>query len=213
LKKRAAIILHVLSAMLFLSACGITQELEQASTTVSALKELLHMQTSQLQELQEDVQDIWRAFDSDDLNNVKGENLFNQEKGELFENMERRTEQLQQITDTQKEIDAVQRQLKGIHKKEAVDVDNEKLQLIINSLDILKNDFESLSLYLTSSFEQEEALYSQLPVENLSSQQSILNRTFGAIMLVSDESIANIDYTLGLIDTFTASQNKAAASQ
>lgn len=197
--------------LLFLTACGITEELEQAKNSVADLKTALTEQNDHYQQLSGYLEEIPEAFQADH-DNDPDMTLFTNDDGEVFANLETRQTLHQTMRKTQKSIKNIQKDLERIVKKNGVDVNNSQLSLISRSLEIVTSNFDSLNVYFNTSVAQEKQFYDDLPMEedNLTEELSIIQRTYGAMDIVSEEAQANIDYTISLIKTFekTAAQSK-----
>ena len=187
--------------ILTLQGCGITQELDQAITTTTELNTTLEDYKENIKLFKKRVDEIPDAFERD-LKKGEPEGLFKESEGDLYRNFTKRQELLETMTAEQKEMAKLKKELQRIISKEAVDVDNEQLELITSSLDIIKNNFDANQTYIETGTSQEEDLYNQLPVDNLSAQTSLIERTYGSVMMASEESITNINYTLSLIKHF-----------
>ncbi|MBP1041566.1 hypothetical protein I6N95_11165 [Vagococcus sp. BWB3-3] len=201
----------LLLLLLFMTACGITEELEQAKTNVADLKSALTEQSDNYQQLSAYIEEIPEAFQTDRETDPAME-LFIDETGEVFDNLQLRQELHSVMTKNQKNIKTIKKELDRIVKKNGADVNNGQLTLISRSLEIVTSNFDSLNVYVETSIAQEKQFYDDLPMEddNLDEELSIIQRTYGAMDIVSEEAQANIDYSLSLIKTF---EKEAAQSK
>ncbi|MGY3766415.1 LptM family lipoprotein [Vagococcus vulneris] len=193
----------ILSAffILVLAGCGITQELDASLSATNDLKKELATEKKQINRLIDLTRQSKNAFD-DDLKEHPESGLYQTNEGKLYTNVQKRLELIDQLTESQKNLKKAQKNLTNIAKKEAVDVDNQKLTLIANSINIIINNYEAFLLNLDSVTTIEDKLYSSLPVNNLQTERSMIDRTNGSILLNSDETLGNIDYSLELINNF-----------
>ncbi len=201
----------LLLLLLFMTACGITEELEQAKTNVADLKSALTEQSDNYQQLSAYIEEIPEAFQTD-RETAPAMELFIDETGEVFDNLQLRQELHSVMTKNQKNIKTIKKELDRIVKKNGADVNNGQLTLISRSLEIVTSNFDSLNVYVETSIAQEKQFYDDLPIEedNLDEELSIIQRTYGAMDIVSEEAQANIDYSLSLIKTF---EKEAAQSK
>lgn len=201
----------LLLPLLLLTACGITEELEQAKNNVADLKSALTEQSDNYQQLSAYIEEIPDAFQLD-REEDPDMGLFADETGEVFDNLQDRQELHSSMINTQKKIKTIKKELDRIVKKNGADVNNSQLTIISRSLEIVTSNFDSLSVYVETSVSQEQQFYDDLPMkeENMDDELSIIQRTYGAMDIVSEEAQANIDYTLSLIKTFEkdAAQSK-----
>ncbi|WP_314060176.1 hypothetical protein [uncultured Vagococcus sp.] len=201
----------LLLPLLLLTACGITEELEQAKNNVADLKSALTEQSDNYQQLSAYIEEIPEAFQLD-REEDPDMGLFADETGEVFDNLQVRQELHSTMINTQKKIKNIKKELDRIVKKNGADVNNSQLTIISRSLEIVTSNFDSLSVYVETSVSQEQQFYDDLPMkeENMDDELSIIQRTYGAMDIVSEEAQANIDYTLSLIKTFEkdAAQSK-----
>lgn len=198
---RNKLIFVLLIPVLWLTACGITEELEQAKADVTDLTLSLTEQAKNYQELDNYIEAIPEAFIADLAVNPET-GLFTEKTGEVYDNFILRQELASEMTDHQKEIKKIKKDLDRIVKKNGVDVDNAQLKLISRSLKIVTSNFDSLQVYIDASVVQEEEFYEQMPTDKMAEELSIIQRTYGAMEIVSEEAQANITYTLSLIKTF-----------
>ncbi len=207
MKHKLSAIFLFLSTLFILTSCGMTQELDESLDLSKELTLVIGQQEALMNDVLKSVEKIQPSFDKDmDIKPETG--LFQSEEGDLYKNFNKRKELLEDLKSGQKEIKKYQKEFKRISSKKAVDVDNDKLQLISSSLNIIHNNYDSLILYMNTGFEQEEALYNNLPVDNLDGQGSVINRTYGSVTMVAEESVSNMEYTASLIKQF----EKQAAS-
>lgn len=195
-------------SLVFLVACGITEELEQAKLSVKELKSTLKHEESLYDELVANLSNISTAF-KDDLKAEPKTGRYPDGEGEIYTNFEERKNILSEMTALNQEIIKSHKELSRIVKKNGADVDNKQLTLINQSLDIIIGNFASLEVYTNLNETQADEFYRNLPTENLETQLSILHRTYGAIEIVSEEAQANIEYTLSLVDKFLAEAPKS----
>lgn len=201
MKRKWLAISFLLSTLLFITACGITQELDESLEVSKELNIIIGQQESIIKDLLKTVEKIEPSFNKD-IDAKPKTGLFQDQEGDLYKNFNKRKELLDELLAGQKEVKKYQKEIKRISSKEAIDVDNDKLNLINSSLKIIENNYDSLILYMETGFEQEELLYENLPVDNLSEQGSIINRTYGSVTMVAEESISNMQYTSNLINKF-----------
>ena len=197
----------LMSCLFILTSCGITEELDQAKSNVAELKIALKTQSEHFKEMGSRITRINDALESD-LNEKPQTGLFPDEEGLVFENYQYRLTLEDKITDQQKSIITLKKNLEKIIKQNAADVNNDELKLISDSLDIIDNNYKSLKNYCDTTFNKEEEFYSDLP-EKLDSKLALLERNYGAIYLVTDEGQANIKYTTDLITTFEKNAKKS----
>lgn len=191
----------ILITSLTLAACGITEELEQAKEAVNNLKTTLTTQGQQYEELIANISEMPEAFAAD-LEVEPETGLFPEETGDVYRVISTRQELLATMTETNKEVTKLKKELQRIIKKDGADVDNKQLSLINQSLDIVISNFTSLEVYHATSEQQETDFFGDLPSDGLNGQFSIISRTYGSIEIVSEEALANLEYSLALIDTF-----------
>lgn len=209
--RKKQIFVLLLLPLLFIAACGITEELEQAKTNVANLKTAVMEQSDHYQQLSAYIEEIPEAFQTDRTEDPEM-GLFADETGEVFDNFQLRQELHTSMTETQQKIKKIKKELERIVKKNGADVNNSQLTLISRSLEIVTSNFDSLSVYVETSVTQEKQFYDDLPMDddNMEEELSIIQRTYGAMDIISEEAQANIDYTLSLINTF---QKDAAKSK
>ncbi|MGO3731676.1 MAG: hypothetical protein ACTJHC_00720 [Vagococcus sp.] len=201
MKRKLSLTVFILISILFLQSCGITQELDQSIEVNDALTSTIKEQELLLKDLIKTVEKIEPAFEKD-LEIKPGTGRFIDQEGDLYINMEHRKKLLASLEKGKKQLTRHKKELNRIVSKEAVDVDNKKLQLISSSLSIIESNYDSCQSYLETGFEQEETLYTQLPVDDLPSQASILERTFGSVQMVAEETISNMEYTKNLVQEY-----------
>ncbi|MFW7431604.1 hypothetical protein [Vagococcus carniphilus] len=207
MKHKWSTIFLFLSTLLFLTSCGMTQELDESLDLSKELSSVIGQQEALMKDLLKTVEKIQPSFEKD-MDAKPDTGLFQDEEGDLYKNFTKRKELLDELTTGQKEVKKFQKEFKRISNKKAVDVDNDKLQLISSSLNIIHNNYDSLILYMNTGFEQEEELYNNLPVDNLEGQGSVIYRTYGSVTMVAEESVSNMEYTASLIKQY----EKQAAS-
>lgn len=207
MKRKWSTIFLFLSTLLILTSCGMTQELDESLDLSKELSSVIGQQEALMKDLLKTVEKIQPSFEKD-MDAKPDTGLFQDEEGDLYKNFTKRKELLDELTAGQKEVKKFQKEFKRISNKKAVDVDNDKLQLISSSLNIIHNNYDSLILYMNTGFEQEEELYNNLPVDNLEGQGSVIYRTYGSVTMVAEESVSNMEYTASLIKQY----EKQAAS-
>ncbi|MDT2813830.1 hypothetical protein P7H60_13810 [Vagococcus carniphilus] len=201
MKRKWSTIFLFLSTLFVLTSCGMTQELDESLDLSKELSSVIGQQEALMKDLLKTVEKIQPSFEKDmDVKPDTG--LFQDEEGDLYKNFTKRKELLDELTAGQKEVKKFQKEFKRISNKKAVDVDNDKLQLISSSLNIIHNNYDSLILYMNTGFEQEEELYNNLPVDNLEGQGSVIYRTYGSVTMVAEESVSNMEYTASLIKQY-----------
>lgn len=201
MKKIRSSIFFLLGALIVLSACGITQELDESLAATKELKTNLTEQKKILEELLTAVEKIHPSFEKD-LETQPETGLFNEEEGSLYKNFNLRKDILSELEAGQKSLNKIQKEVQRISDKKALDVDNDKLHLISSSLQIIINNYDSLILYMNTGFEQEEELYTNLPVDNLDDQGSVIYRTYGSVTMVTEEALSNMTYTTSLVKDY-----------
>lgn len=199
--KKTMVLLTTLFITLLLTSCGMTQELDSAMKTTSELKKELTTQKQQIDTLIELTRHSKKAFDAD-LAEKPEAGLYATKEGKLYRNVQKRQQFIETLTGQQKKIKQTKKALTSIAHKEAVDVNNQQLLSIANSLDIITNNYEASILNLESVTTLEDTLYQQLPVDNLDTERSTIERMNGSIILTGEETLGNIDYSLNLINTF-----------
>ncbi|MGX7013535.1 hypothetical protein [Vagococcus silagei] len=195
-----SIILSVV-VLFSLSACGMTQELDQAIDSTTAITTDLKAQKKDVAKLEELTRKVKDTLDKD-LADQSDDTFYQNEEGFLYKNVQKRNEILTTLVDHKKLVKKQRKEIDTIVSKKAVDVDNKKLRLIASSLTIIENNYEALILYLTTGLEQEDDLYNALPLDDLATRMSVIERNNGSITMLSEETLSNIDYTLDLIETF-----------
>ncbi len=200
MKKKWLIILFI-SGLFLLIGCGITEELDRSKETVDSLKTALTEQKESFQTVESLLQKTNQLLDKK-INTSKTADLFEEQEGNLYQNYSQRQLLLKKMEKAQKTITQAKKDLDKIISKNGVDVPNDQLSLISQSIEIINSNFESYQVYLNTSFDQEKRLYSSLPITNFEEQASIVGRTFGSISLSTEEATANINYSLGLIRSF-----------
>lgn len=197
----------LIATLLFVTSCGITQELDESLTASKELETTIKEQKTSMKELLTLVEKIIPSFEKD-LEIEPETGLFIAKEGALYKNFTAREDMLTTLKDGHKELDKLQKEIQRISDKNAVDVDHNNLNLISSSLKIISNNYDSLIMYLETGFTQEKELYLNLPVDNLDNQFSMITRTYGSVTMVGEEAISNMNYTLKLITDY----QKQAAS-
>lgn len=205
--EKLTLFISFFTTLFFLSACGITEELDQAKTTLTTIQESITTQKQFYKDINRDLTNISSDFTAD-LKMAKGQKLDPDGDYKVFENITSRKNTLTNLNTENEETLKLAKQLDSINKKNGVDVDHEQLKLIINSLAILNSNYESIVSFSNTNFEQENDFYSDLP-KDIKPQLSIIKRTYGSIELIAEEAQANIDYSNSLIKSFltTAAKN------
>lgn len=211
MSKKILLCLSIFAVML-LSACGITEELEQAKETIKQLKTTLTTQEDHYINLIDNIGEIPAAFEAD-LIAVPETGRYADGEGDIYDNLTERGELISQLADSDQAVIDSQKELKHLIKRNGADVDNRQLALVSQSLDIILGNYSSLEVYTTLNKLQVDEFYGNLPTDDLDSKLSILERTYGSIEQVSEEAIANIEYSLSLVETFLseAPKNKERA--
>lgn len=186
------------------SGCGITEELDQSKETVAHLKQNLEKQEKNYRNYQVFVDTIDTVF-KDDQEAADGKLPFTEQKGSLYKNYKKRELLLQSMEKINTAIQNSRKQLEKIVQQKSVDVPNNDLKHIAESLEIMESNFSAYEAFIKTANEQETRLYDNYPVDDLEVQRSIIKRTYGSVSLVTEESEANISYTLNLIDSFQKS--------
>ena len=199
--KRLKTIMLLVTTLVFVTACGMTQELDESLTVTKNLDTALTEEKQVMKDLLTSVDAIIPSFDKDMENGPKT-GLFVEEEGALYKNYQTRQDLLKEIQAGQKNLNKYKREVERISGKNAVDVNHEQLDLISSSLQIIINNYDSLIMYMKTGFEQEEALYTSLPVDNLEDQGSVINRTYGSVTMVAEEAKTNMSYTLSLVKNY-----------
>lgn len=199
--KKITLFIGLILGCVILVSCGITEELEQSKKAVTELKTVLKEQEKDLDSFDLLVGNIIPTF-KEDLETKAETGLFQTESGLLYENFTARQDLATEIAKRQKKIKSIKKELTRIIDKKAVDVDHQQLKLIVQSLTIILNNSDSFDLYATTGFEQEKELYDTLPVPNLEKQYNLIQRTYGSISLVTEETFGNIEYSISLIEQY-----------
>lgn len=199
--RKTKLVVLLIALLLFVASCGISQELDESITVSKELETSLTLQQPLLKDLLVNIEKIIPSFDKD-IEEKPETGLFNEEAGALYKNYTARQTIYSDIESGQKELKKIQKEFQRINDKNAVDVDQDKLNIISSSLQIIISNYDSLMIYMDTGFEQEEALYTNLPVDNLTDQGSIINRTYGSVTMVAEETKSNIAYTLSLVKTY-----------
>lgn len=209
--KKIMILFGMVVSLMSLTACGITEELDQVKTNLNDVQTSLTEQKALYKQLKIAISTLTDDFESD-LKKSKGASLDPEGDSKTFKNVEERKQLLATLTDENKNLMSLKDNLVSLNKKNSLDVDHAKLKLIINSLDILNSNFDSLKAYADVNFSQEDDFYSHLP-KNIEDQLSLIERSYGAIDLIADEAKANIAYTSKLIKDFLATAPKTPELQ
>lgn len=199
--KKFKLTILLITTVLFVASCGITQELDESLTASKELETVLKEQQKLMKELITNVERIIPSFEKD-MEKQPETGLFTEETGSLYKNFSARQTNYSDIETGQKELKKIQKEFQRITGKNAVDVDQNQLNLISSSLQIVINNYDSLILYMDTGFEQEETLYTNLPVENLSDQGYVINRTYGSVTMVAEEAKSNMSYTSNLVKDY-----------
>ncbi|MGX4686711.1 hypothetical protein JNUCC83_07395 [Vagococcus sp. JNUCC 83] len=184
-----------------LSACGITQELDQSVTVTNNINQQLKEEKQTISSLNELIETFPSTYDKE-VHEEHLTDILNNSTSKLNKSYNEREEMLSTLKKDNKAIKSYNKELKGIIAKKAVDVDNTKLIAIQGSLDIIINNIESLQLYLESSLSQEKELYEDITVETADALFSAIDRANGATLLVTNETLQNISYTTNLINNY-----------
>lgn len=184
-----------------LSACGITQELDQSVTVTNNINQQLKEEKQTISSLNKLIETFSSTYDKE-VHEEHLTDILDNSTSKLNKSYNEREEMLSTLKKDNKTIKSYNKELKGIIAKKAVDVDNTKLIAIQGSLDIIINNIESLQLYLESSLSQEKELYDDITVETADALFSAIDRANGATLLVTNETLQNIAYTTNLINNY-----------
>lgn len=184
-----------------LSACGITQELDQSVTVTNNINQQLKEEKQTISSLNKLIETFSSTYDKE-VHEEHLTDILDNSTSKLNKSYNEREEMLSTLKKDNKTIKSYNKELKGIIAKKAVDVDNTKLIAIQGSLDIIINNIESLQLYLESSLSQEKELYNDITVETADALFSAIDRANGATLLVTNETLQNIAYTTNLINNY-----------
>lgn len=184
-----------------LSACGITQELDQSVTVTNNINQQLKEEKQTISSLNKLIETFSSTYDKE-VHEEHLTDILDNSTSKLNKSYNEREELLSTLKKDNKTIKSYNKELKGIIAKKAVDVDNTKLIAIQGSLDIIINNIESLQLYLESSLSQEKELYNDITVETADALFSAIDRANGATLLVTNETLQNIAYTTNLINNY-----------
>lgn len=184
-----------------LSACGITQELDQSVTVTNNINQQLKEEKQTISSLNKLIETFSSTYDKE-VHEEHLTDILDNSTSKLNKSYNEREEMLSTLKKDNKTIKSYNKELKGIIAKKAVDVDNTKLIAVQGSLDIIINNIESLQLYLESSLSQEKELYDDITVETADALFSAIDRANGATLLVTNETLQNIAYTTNLINNY-----------
>lgn len=187
------IFLVCLSLIIAMVGCGITEEKDQTIELLNTLSTQLSNQETNYQDTSDLINEIPDAFE-DDLLKRPDTGLFYKETGDLYANFVKRQELYDSMQDEQKQIVSSRKQLKSILSKNAVDVPNKQLKLLMQSLQLIEDNNKAFIVFIETGFDEEEELYNNLPSDDLSDQQYIINRNYGSATILSEEAMANITY-------------------
>lgn len=204
--KRIGTLLGLGLFMFTLVGCGITEELEQTKSELTDIQEMLVEQKEQYKQINQAISTLTDDFNFD-FKESHGKSLDPNGSSKTFTNIEDRKKLMADIEDKNKALTKKKKALSTLIDKNGVDVDQSQVKTIINSLDILNSNFDSLKSYTETTFKQEEEFYSHLP-KKMEDQLSLITRSYGAIDLIAEEAQANIDYTNKLIKDFLATAAK-----
>ncbi|UUV97935.1 hypothetical protein [Vagococcus luciliae] len=187
-----------------LSACGITQELDQSVTVTKNINQQLKEEKATISSLNTLIENFSTTYDKD-IHEKKITNILGNETSSLNKSYEEREKLLSTLKKDNKLIKSYNKELKSIISKKAVDVDNTKLVSIQGSLEIIINNIESLQLYIETSLSQEKELYDDVANETADALFSAIDRANGATLIVTNETLQNISYTTKLINDYQRS--------
>ncbi|APB31776.1 LptM family lipoprotein [Vagococcus teuberi] len=195
----------LLSVFVFtLSACGITQELDQSVTVTENINHQLKEEKQTISSLNTLIEHFSTTYDKE-IHEKNLTDILGNDMSSLNKSYDEREEILSTLKKDNKLIKSYNKELKAIISKKAVDVDNTKLVAIQSSVDIIINNIESLQLYLESSLSQEKELYNDVTVDTADALFSAIDRANGATLLVTNETLQNISYTTDLINDYQKS--------
>lgn len=203
MKKQIQLVICFTLSLMTLVACGMTQELEQSLDTTKELSKQLTNQYDTMQSTISLSEKIIKAYETD-IEQFAGDNIL-EEDSELFKNYSKRVDILEEINKDKKKLGSYKKELERIVNNQAVDVDNEALTTIRDSLDIIINNIEAIKPSMESSLSQEKELYQDLNEEAIVEKIPLLERTNGSIILLAEETCSNILYTKDLINNFQKS--------
>lgn len=204
MKKQIQLVICFTLSLMTLVACGMTQELEQSLDTTKELSKQLTNQYDTMQSTISLSEKMIKAYETD-IEQFAGDNILKEEDSELFKNYSKRVDILEEINKDKKKLGSYKKELERIVNNQAVDVDNEALTTIRDSLDIIINNIEAIKPFMESSLSQEKELYQDLNEEAIVEKIPLLERTNGSIILLAEETCSNILYTKDLINNFQKS--------
>lgn len=204
MKKQIQLVICFTLSLMTLVACGMTQELEQSLDTTKELSKQLTNQYDTMQSTISLSEKMIKAYETD-IEQFAGDNILEEEDSELFKNYSKRVDILEEINKDKKKLGSYKKELERIVNNQAVDVDNEALTTIRDSLDIIINNIEAIKPFMESSLSQEKELYQDLNEETIVEKMPLLERTNGSIILLAEETCSNILYTKDLINNFQKS--------
>ncbi len=204
MKKQIQLVICFTLSLMTLVACGMTQELEQSLDTTKELSKQLTNQYDTMQSTISLSEKMIKAYETD-IEQFAGDNILKEEGSELFKNYSKRVDILEEINKDKKKLGSYKKELERIVNNQAVDVDNEALTTIRDSLDIIINNIEAIKPFMESSLSQEKELYQDLNEEAIVEKIPLLERTNGSIILLAEETCSNILYTKDLINNFQKS--------
>lgn len=204
MKKQIQLVICFTLSLMTLVACGMTQELEQSLDTTKELSKQLTNQYDTMQSTISLSEKMIKAYETD-IEQFAGDNILKEEGSELFKNYSKRVDILEEINKDKKKLGSYKKELERIVNNQAVDVDNEALTTIRDSLDIIINNIEAIKPFMESSLSQEKELYQDLNEEAIVEKMPLLERTNGSIILLAEETCSNILYTKDLINNFQKS--------
>jgi len=193
-----------LIALFTFSACGITQELDQSVKVTKSIHEQLKDEKETIFSLNKLIENFTSTYEKE-IHEKKMTDVLNNESSTLNKSYEERQELLSTLKKDNKTLKSYNKELKSIISKKAVDVDNTSLVTIQGSLDIIINNIESLQLYIETELGQEKELYDDVTVDTADASFSAIDRANGATLLVSNETLQNITYTMNLINDYQKS--------
>ena len=197
-------IFMVLVFMFTLSACGITQELDQSVKVTKNINNQLKSEKETISSLNKLIENFSSTYDKE-VHEKQLTDILENDSSSLNKNYQNRQEILSTLKKDNKTLKSYNKELKSIISKKAVDVDNTKLVAIQGSLDIIINNLESLQLYIETGLGQEKDLYDDVTSETADASFSAIDRANGATLLVTNETLQNITYTINLVNDYQKS--------
>lgn len=198
------ILLIGIAFVFVLTGCGITEEKDQTIELLNSLSTQLENQETNYQDISELINNISDDF-NDDLLKRPETGLFYKETGDLYENFTQRQEIYKKMQNEQKNIETSIKHLNSILSKNAVDVPNTQLKLLAQNLHLIEDNYKAFIVFIDTGFDDEEELYNNLPADDLSDRQYIINRNYGSATILSEEAIANITYAKSQIESILES--------